>query len=407
MNISLLCIGNELLAGKTLNTNASWIGKRLNGHGCSIGEHLVVPDKKTSIISGLDFLVSHDPDCIIITGGLGPTSDDITRPTIFEYVGTDSKFDSEYWEHLSKKFKQFGMDIPDSNRNQALVPEKGEIIDNPTGSARGLKFHLNERQILFVLPGVPSEMKAMVEASIIPWIRVNVNGSFYIKNLRTTGIPESALIEEISGPISSDHGCDIGYYPSILGVDIRLSSKDQTKLDELSSNICSILSDKIYCDGTDDIEDTIVHEAIKKKKTISIAESCTGGLLGHRITNVSGSSEVFKGSHVVYSNQAKIDLLGVNHRTIDAYGAVSREVAEEMANKVKNIFSTDYGLSVTGIAGPGGGTEEKPVGLVYIGLSDENKTEIRKYNFSSNRTNNKSKTSQVALDWLRHKLIND
>ena len=407
MNISLLCIGNELLAGKTLNTNASWIGKRLNGHGCSIGEHLVVPDKKTSIISGLDFLVSHDPDCIIITGGLGPTSDDITRPTIFEYVGTDSKFDSEYWEHLSKKFKQFGMDIPDSNRNQALVPEKGEIIDNPTGSARGLKFHLNERQILFVLHGVTSEMKAMVEASIIPWIRVNVNGSFYIKNLRTTGIPESALIEEISGPISSDHGCDIGYYPSILGVDIRLSSKDQTKLDELSSNICSILSDKIYCDGTDDIEHTVVHEAIKKKKTISIAESCTGGLLGHRITNVSGSSEIFKGCHVVYSNQAKIDLLGVNHRTIEAYGAVSREVAEEMAKKGKNIFSTDYGLSVTGIAGPGGGTEEKPVGLVYIGLSDENKTEIRKYNFSSNRTNNKSKTSQVALDWLRHKLIND
>ena len=123
--------------------------------------------------------------------------------------------------------------------------------------------------------------------------------------------------------------------------------------------------------------------------------------------NVSGSSEIFKGCHVVYRNQAKIDLLGVNHRTIDAYGAVSREVAEEMANKVKNIFSTDYGLSVTGIAGPGGGTEEKPVGLVYIGLSDENKTEIRKYNFSSNRTNNKSNTSQVALDWLRHKLIND
>ena len=130
MNISLLCIGNELLAGKTLNTNASWIGRRLNGHGCSIGEQLVVPDKKESIVLGLDYLTSHDPDCIIITGGLGPTADDITQSTIFEYVGTDSKFDSEYWSHLTEKFKQFGMVIPDSNRNQALVPENGEIIDN-------------------------------------------------------------------------------------------------------------------------------------------------------------------------------------------------------------------------------------------------------------------------------------
>jgi len=407
MNISLLCIGNELLAGKTLNTNASWIGRRLNGHGCSIGEQLVVPDKKESIVLGLDYLTSHDPDCIIITGGLGPTADDITQSTIFEYVGTDSKFDSEYWSHLTEKFKQFGMVIPDSNRNQALVPENGEIIDNPIGSARGLKFILDRKQILYVLPGVPAEMKAMVETSIIPWVKANVEGSFYIKNLRTTGIPESALIEEISEPISSDHGCDIGYYPSILGVDIRLSSKNQKKIDELSTNIYSILSDKIYCEGTGNIEDIIVDKAIEKKKTISLAESCTGGLIGHRITNVSGSSEIFKGCHVVYSNEAKINLLGVDHETIDSYGAVSKQVAEEMAIKVRSIFSTDYGLSVTGIAGPGGGTEDKSVGLVYIGLSDGNKTEVRKYNFSSNRINNKSKTSQVALDWLRLKLIND
>ena len=406
MNISLLCIGNELLAGKTLNTNASWIGRRLNGHGCSIGEQLVVPDKKESIVLGLDYLTSHDPDCIIITGGLGPTADDITQSTIFEYVGTDSKFDSEYWSHLTEKFKQFGMVIPDSNRNQALVPENGEIIDNPIGSARGLKFIL-DHQILYVLPGVPAEMKAMVETSIMPWVKANVEGSFYIKNLRTTGIPESALIEEISEPISSDHGCDIGYYPSILGVDIRLSSKNQKKIDELSTNIYSILSDKIYCEGTGNIEDIIVDKAIEKKKTISLAESCTGGLIGHRITNASGSSEIFKGCHVVYSNEAKINLLGVDHETIDSYGAVSKQVAEEMAIKVRSIFSTDYGLSVTGIAGPGGGTEDKSVGLVYIGLSDGNKTEVRKYNFSSNRINNKSKTSQVALDWLRLKLIND
>ena len=161
--------------------------------------------------------------CVIITGGLGPTDDDITRPTIFEYVGTDSKIDEDYWTLLSEEFQKLGMNIPATNRNQALVPINGEVIENPTGSARGLKFLLNGGEMLFVLPGVPSEMKDMMIASVIPWIKENVKTSINTRTLRTTGIPESALIEEIVEPISSNHGCNIGYYPSLYGVDIRIS----------------------------------------------------------------------------------------------------------------------------------------------------------------------------------------
>ena len=156
MKVSILCIGNELLSGKTLNTNAGWISRKLSDIGCDIVEHLVVPDKKETIINGLDYLIIKDLDCVIITGGLGPTDDDITRPTIFEYVGTDSKFDEDYWSLLSEKFQKLGMNIPATNRNQALVPINGEVIENPTGSARGLKFLLNGGEMLFVLPGAVS-----------------------------------------------------------------------------------------------------------------------------------------------------------------------------------------------------------------------------------------------------------
>ena len=261
--------------------------------------------------------------------------------------------------------------------------------------------------MLFVLPGVPSEMKDMMNASVIPWIKENVKTSTSTRTLRTTGIPESALIEEIVEPISSNHGCNIGYYPSLYGVDIRISSGFQDKVNELSKKLYNILGHKIYCEGEYDIENVVVNNAIDKDKTIALAESCTGGLIGDRITDTDGSSKVFKGSMVVYSNKAKIDLLGVNKNTLDSFGAVSEEVAKEMANKVRKTFLTDYGLSVTGVAGPGGGTENKPVGLVYIGLSDENKTEVRRFNFSSDRKKNKLKTSQVALDWLRLTLINE
>jgi len=406
MNIALLSIGNELLSGDTLNTNAAWIGRKVTELGCSVQRQITVPDDEPSIIDGLNRLIESRPNYLIITGGLGPTDDDITRATLFRFVGTDAVFDNDYWSVLSERFKKFGMDIPESNRNQALVPALGAVIPNPVGSAQGFQFKV-DGSILVALPGVPSEMKSMMEQTVIPMISKSVTGPTMIRTLRTIGIPESALIERIADPIDSDHKCNIGYYPSLYGVDIRISSIRQDRVDRLSEVLYSLLGSMIYGEGKDTIEHVIVHTAIEKHKSVSIAESCTGGLIGHRLTEIPGSSAIFKGGFVVYSNAAKIMVLGVGHTCIDSYGAVSTETAGQMATNVMDKFGTDYGLSVTGIAGPGGGTDEKPVGLVYIGLADSRNTEVREYKFGTDRNRNKVRSSQAALNWLRLTLQND
>jgi len=406
MNIALLSIGNELLSGDALNTNAAWIGRKVTELGCLVQRQITVPDDGPSIIDGLNRFIDSKPNYIIITGGLGPTDDDITRTTLFKFVGTDAVFDNEYWSVLLERFKRFGMDIPESNRNQALVPTSGEVIPNPVGSAQGFQFKV-DGSILVALPGVPAEMRSMMEQTVIPMIAKSVKEPIIVRTLRTTGIPESALIERIADPIDSDHKCNIGYYPSLYGVDIRISSIRQDHVDGLSEELYSLLGFIIYGEGKDTIEHVIVHSAIEKHKTVSIAESCTGGLIGHRITEIPGSSTMFKGGLVVYSNAAKCMVLGVEQMCIDSYGAVSAETAEQMATNVMEKFGTDYGLSVSGIAGPGGGTDGKPVGLVYIGLADPSNTEVREYKFGTDRKRNKVRSSQAALDWLRVTLQND
>ena len=407
MNISILSIGDELLSGRTLNTNATWLGKNLTEIGCNVMEQAVIPDDESIIIKTLNTMIDTNKEsCLIITGGLGPTEDDVTRESLFKYVGTEEKFDSEYWEYLSNRFKKFGIDIPQSNRNQALIPTTGEIIDNPIGSARGFKFKMG-KSILFSLPGVPKEMKEMTRASILPWLHERSDKIFYSTTIRTTGIPESVLIEEISIVLESDHGCTLGYYPSLFGVDIHVISEDKDLKDTLLNNIVSLLGDKVFTLEKENIEDVVVKNAQKKNITLSVAESCTGGLIGHRLTEVSGSSNAYKGGVVAYSNYSKLNILGINEQILEEHGAVSEETAKEMAMRSRMMFSSDIGLSITGIAGPDGGSTEKPVGLVFIALSTEKGIKVRKYKFGSNRTNNKLRTSQVALNWLRLEMQND
>ncbi len=405
MNVSIICIGNELLSGRTLNTNATWLGKTLTEIGCIVNKQIVIADDEEPIVKTLNDLIHGNNECVIITGGLGPTSDDITRETLFKYVGTGSTFDSEYWNILTERFKKIGIDIPESNRNQALRPEVGKVIDNPVGSARGFRFKVG-KTVIFSLPGVPSEMEAMVKTSIIPWIRPYIFQKVYTRTIRTTGIPESALIELIEEPINSNHKCEIGYYPSLSGVDIRITSEDDKKKETLSNTLETFLGQYVFGFDNDTMEEVVVKLALDKNISISLAESCTGGLIGHRLTQVPGSSQVFKGGVVVYSNYAKIKILGVDEQNINNHGAVSEQTSKDMAQKVRAMFSTDIGLSVTGIAGPDGGNKLKPVGLTYIGLSVSNSQKVRKFNFGSNRMNNKSRVSQSALNWLRLELAN-
>lgn len=406
MKIAILSIGNELLSGDTINTNAGWMGRNLTDIGCDICQQITVPDKKDSISNALTELVNLSPGYIICTGGLGPTDDDITRQTLFDFVGTESKFDQNYWESLSARFNRFGIQIPESNRNQALVPMDGDVVPNPVGSARGSKLQVNDT-ILISLPGVPAEMKAMMTDSVIPMIQENELNPKCIRTLRTTGIPESALIEKIAPVIEKDHACDIGYYPSLFGVDIRISHIDSQPVGLLSKDLYKILKFSIYAEGKNSIEDVIIQLAKSKNSTVSTAESCTGGLIGHRLTEVSGSSEVYKGGFVVYSNESKINLLGVDKSILKKYGAVSEETAQAMAKNVIKIFASDYGISVTGIAGPAGGTDQKPVGLVYIGFAKNDNVKVKKFHFGTDRKKNKLRTSQAALNWLRLSLLND
>ena len=403
MRASLLTIGDELLSGKTINTNASWISQKLSFEGCNVIRHLTVPDIEEDILDSLSNLFKQNVDLIICTGGLGPTNDDITRDSIFKFFKSDPLFDEKYWNELVTKFTRLGYSIPESNKSQAITPHNGEVFPNPIGSARGILFHI-EDITLMAIPGVPSEMEAMVKQTILPWIRKNNDKKHTSVNIRTTGIPESALHEKINFKRIPLDNIKVGYYPSIFGVDLRLSGSDSVKIKRAQSIIAENIKDYIYAFGEEPIENVVVNKLINKNLTISFAESCTGGLLGHRITQVEGSSKVFKGGMIPYSNKAKVDQLNIDQDLLNKFGAVSHEVALKMAKNIRGIFSSDIGVSVTGIAGPGGGTDDKPVGLVYVGYSDSQAVSAYQFNFHSNRQTNKIRTSQSVFSQILKKI---
>ena len=405
MKVSLLTIGNELLKGATVNTNASWIGKNLFQAGALLVNQLTVQDDDSAIQSALNHLFNNKPDVIIITGGLGPTADDITRETLFNYFGARAIFDHKYWNSLSEYFlKRIGKQISEINKSQAMVPNNGELIPNPVGSARGFIFNKNETKV-FALPGVPIEMKSMMNDTIIPWVIDKKLEKFNQIRFRTTGKPESSIAEMVE-PILNQHGsCYYGFFPSAYGVDIVITS--ESNIDELDEKVSSVISDILYTKSDNNIEDILIETLVQQHKTLGTAESCTGGLIGHRITQVSGSSDIYTGGIISYSNNVKETQLNVHHETLIAYGAVSEQTAKEMAIGVRKILGTTIGLSITGIAGPSGGTKEKPVGLVYIGYSDEKITFARKFLFGKDRTMNKIRSSQAALNLLLKELLKE
>ncbi len=406
MKISIISIGDELLSGFTINTNASWIGSTLTSIGCSICNQITVEDNKKSIIEGLENLSKKSVDLILLTGGLGSTNDDITRETLFSFLSSNPIFDQLYWEKLKKKVSKSGYKIPVSMKNQAIVPDNGKIIPNSTGSARG--FHFKYKNIKIIsLPGVPSEMKEMMSKTVIPFILDRISIPKITKELRTFGISESRISNKINLITREYKNCKVGYYPSLKGVDIRVSGYIQDDVTTLVSKIIKKINVYIYSRGKKTMEEVIVDLLNQKGKSFSIAESCTGGLISSRITNVSGSSKVFNGSVVSYSNRSKVELLNIDKNIINKYGAVSRQVANLMALNTLKLFSSDYAISVTGIAGPLGGSKLKPVGLVYVGFSNNLKTKVKKFQFGTDRIANKIKISQVSLNIIREALIND
>ena len=404
MKASLLTIGDELLSGKTTNTNATWISRNLTLAGCNVVRNVTVRDKEEEILDSLSALFELSVDLVLCTGGLGPTHDDITRNTIFQFFNSDSILDEDYWKNLQKRFSSLGYTIPPSNKSQAIIPHNGKVFPNPIGSARGLVFNKDDITLM-AMPGVPSEMKAMMSETVIPWVRKKSKKKNFCINIRTTGIPESVLYEKIKVKNSIQKSINLGYYPSLFGVDIRISGNNISSIEKVQKLIVKDVGPYIYNIGEESLENIIVNQLMKNNLTIATAESCTGGLIGHRITQVSGSSKVYNGGLIAYSNKAKLNQLKINSATLNRFGAVSKEVASEMAVQVRNIFDSDIGVSVTGIAGPGGGTKDKPVGLVYVGYSDCNGLITKQFNFHSSRESNKIRTSQAVLNLVKQKTL--
>ena len=404
MKIGLITIGAELLNGARTNTNAAWIGQNVISVGGAIDWHMTVNDEKNTIESALDE-VPTSIDVVLCTGGLGPTHDDITSSVLYDYFGAKPEFDEQYWQLLTKKFAARDQVIPDINRNQAMKPDIGEVIPNPIGSARGL--HLSNKSYhLFAMPGVPAEMKSMMTDTILPWIESRSKSKIHVTVMRTTGIMESVLYEKVQGILDDYPQINVAFLPRFTGVDIRLTTSDKNALNQLVDQISPVIQKYHFGGEGIELEDVVGKLLIKNRKTIATAESCTGGLIGDRLTNISGSSLYYKGGIVAYSNSVKEKTIGVKKETLDSAGSVSEETALEMARGIRNKFNADIGLSTTGIAGPKGGTKEKPVGLVFIAISYDRGEKVYRFVFTPYRKTNKLMTSQAALNITRIHILN-
>lgn len=413
LNSVLISIGDEILIGQTINTNASYIGEKLTSIGFMVKKVISIGDDAKEILDAL-YESEKNGDFIFVTGGLGPTHDDITRTCILQYFNTDLVFDEDTFNRIKKLFEKRNIPMPDINREQAFVPRCAKVIPNDFGTAPGFDITKNGKRFFF-MPGVPHEMKSMMENTVLPQLKEFAQQSriFYNqKILYTTGIPESALFSKMGNVKNMFEDVKVAFLPSQFGVKIRLSMLSESeeynlkKINVVENRVKEKISEFIYSDEEPEIESVIGNILRQKQLKIAIAESCTGGMIANRLTNIPGSSEYFERGVVTYSNTSKIEILGVNPETIEMYGAVSKETAIEMARGIRIKSNVDIGLSTTGIMGPTGATPSKPVGLVFIGYSDLRNEFARQFNFADNRIRNKERTSQAALDLLRRCLLN-
>lgn len=398
MRVAIITIGDEILGGFTLDSNSTWMARKLMDIGIATNWKMSVGDNAADIKEAFQ-ISSEKSDVVLCTGGLGPTADDITMEAFAEYISSELIFDEDYYERLKSIFDERGYEMPESNRSQAYLPDKGDIIPNPKGSARGVKY-VADGTSYYILPGVPSEMKAMMEETILPEIKSTVKESINVTTLRTTGMMESALYDVLQEVLTGSK-VRVGFLPGFTGVDIRLSSTDRDEVMELASAIYEKIGRTIYAEDWETLEAAVGRGLREKGLTVAVAESCTGGLLGDRFTNVPGSSDYFLGAVVSYSNEAKMNLLGVQNDTLMEHGAVSEETASEMAQGVRHILQADIGISITGISGPDGGTPEKPVGLTFIAIDYSGDVNVKRLMFLRDRRFNKELAAQTALNLVR------
>ncbi len=412
MYAEIITIGDELLIGQTVDTNSAWIARELNLIGISVYQITSVADTEEHIRKALDD-ASKRVAIVLMTGGLGPTSDDITKPSLCKYFNTHLSLREDVLKGIEDYFASIGRPMLESNRNQAMLPHDCTILPNSKGTAAGMWFE-KDGLIFVSMPGVPYEMKGLMEEHVLLRLKERFQlPSIYHRTLLTQGIGESFLAEIIKDWESSlaEEHIKLAYLPSPGIVKLRLSaygdnmSELMEKVDRKAESFMEIAGKFVFGENEESLE-SVVGELLKKSgRTLSIAESCTGGYLSHLITSIPGSSAYFQGTVVSYSNEIKHDLLGVSNSDIEEYGAVSSEVVEAMAKGVYKRFKSTYSLAISGIAGPDGGTTEKPVGLVWIALAGPDGISSHRFVFGKERSRNIRRAALMALDLLRKELI--
>jgi len=411
MLLEIITIGDELLLGYTVDTNAAHLARELASMGVSIVRRATVGDDANDIASAVREALDRT-GAVITTGGLGPTSDDRTRPAIAELFGRDLVPDEERWEALRALWKERGRgEIPETNRTQIMIPRGATVLTNRHGTAPGIWLEDERGRWCAMLPGVPREMRGMLADELFPRLTARLDGQQRVvvrsRTLRTTGVAESKLAE-LLGPLADGiDGLSLAYLPGQEGVDLRLTARDlapdaaDAALTEGIAALREIAARYAYAENQTDLASVVLNECDARGLTIAVAESCTGGLLGARLTAISGSSSVVIGGVIAYSNGVKKGLLGVTTESLERHGAVSEEVASEMATGVRRRLGVDIGVSITGVAGPGGGTPDKPVGLVWMAVDVRGDVRTHGSRFIGDRAEIRFRATQAALDLVR------
>lgn len=404
---TILTIGDELLIGQTIDTNSAWMGEQLNSLGIHIEEKIAIQDTKEGIISGIERAMSKG-DITLITGGLGPTKDDITKKVIADHFGMKMRFDQPTWERIEKLFARWGRSTTEAHKAQCYMPDGASILENKMGTAPGMLFEV-EGKILISMPGVPYEMKYIMEQSVLPLIKSRYTSQAIVHHtILTAGEGESRIADKIEKVVDEfpEH-LSIAYLPNLGMVKLRLTAKGEDEIKLLSElkhygqKIENILGELVFGHNKESLASVIGELAKEKNIKIGTAESCTGGTVASKLVSIPGSSAYFEGSVVTYSYELKRKMLGVRQETLDIHGAVSKETVMEMVKGGIKYLDVDVVVSISGIAGPGGGTDEKPVGTVWIACGNKEEIQTKLIKASKNREKNIQYASNYAMNLLR------
>ncbi len=413
MEAEIITIGDELLIGQVVDTNSAWLGQMLNKHNIRIRRINSISDNKDEIFSQLTDCLKRS-GLIIITGGLGPTRDDITKNTLVEYFGMGWRVDQQVMQQLEAFYKSRGRTMFEANKLQAHLPDGCKTLINEWGTAPGMWFDIDGK-IVISMPGVPYEMKNIFEFRALPLLAERLKRpKLYHKTIVTINIPESILaknIEDIEDGLPPY--VKLAYLPNWNIVRLRLTGTQNgekdiaSEVDDIAAKICQRIGDGVVATEDLNMAEVVFRQLALKNKTLSIAESCTGGYISHQITLIPGASKVFVGSVISYSNSVKHHQLGVDTTLFETVGAVSEQVVEQMVRGVRERLQTDFAIAVSGIAGPGGGSEEKPVGTVVIGICSATQTLVRKFHFIGDRMNVIGRAGNMAFDMLRRMISSE